>query len=484
MEDIGGSRRHVVVVGGGIAGLAAAWFLRRDGGDRVRVTVLEGAPRIGGKLSVSEVAGIAVDEGAEAMLVRRPEGEALAREAGLGPELVYPATLLARVWSRGALREFPHGHVLGVPGDLATLAASGVLSPTGLIRASMDQVLAPTLFTGDVSVAGYLGARLGREVVDRLVEPMLGGVYAGRTERLSLAATLPQIAAAARDRRSVLAAVREIRDGAPRDPGPVFTTVVGGLGTLPGAVAAASGATVRTGAVVRELRRTPSGWRLTVGPARAPETVEADAVIVAVPAAPAGRLLAAEVPAAAAELAGIEYASMAVVTLAYPREAFPEPLLGSGYLVPAVEDRAVKGVSFSSVKWPHLARSATAPVVVRCSLGRFGDERLLHRDDAELVALAVAELAETSGARGLPRDTRVTRWGGGLPQYEVGHLERIARIRAAEATQPGLALCGAAYDGIGIPAITATARAAAARVLDHLDPRREWRTERVLRVAG
>jgi oxygen-dependent protoporphyrinogen oxidase len=228
--------------------------------------------------------------------------------------------------------------------------------------------------------------------------------------------------------------------------------------------------------MVRELRRTAGGgWRLTVGPTRAPEYVEADAVVIAVPARPAARLLAAEAPAAARELDAIEYASMAIVTLAYTANAFTRPPLGSGYLVPAVEvgDTGVKAVTYSTVKWPHLTRDAPGTVIVRCSMGRYGDEHTLQLSDDDLKAAAVTELARTSGASELPIDARVTRWGGGLPQYTVGHADRVARIRSAIAQLPSLAVCGAAYDGLGIPACVATARAAATRVLDGLAGRAE-----------
>ena len=241
-------------------------------------------------------------------------------------------------------------------------------------------------------------------------------------------------------------------------------------GALPAAVAAASGAEVRTGAMVRELARTPGGWRLTVGSAHAPESLDADAVVLAVPGPPAVRLLAG-LPGAAdarAALAGIAYASMAIVTLAYPASRFPRPLAGSGYLVPAVDGHPVKAVTFSSVKWPHLRSADPELVVVRCSLGRIGEERLLHRDDADLAALAAADLATATGVRGEPAGVRVTRWGGALPQYSVGHLDRVGRIRAAVGREPGLAVCGAAYDGIGIPACIATAHSAAAQVLRYL----------------
>lgn len=451
----------MVIVGGGISGLAAAWYLRERPG--VRVTVLESAPRVGGKLHAGEVAGVTVDAGAEAMLARRPEGGELARLAGLGDELVAPATAGSALYRAGGLRPLPKGQVMGVPSDLGALVRSGVLSPAGTARVPLDRLLPATLVRSDVSVAAYIRARMGPEVVERLVEPLLGGVYAGRVEQLSLDATMPRVATLARSERSLLTAARQIAaEGAGAAAGPVFTTLRGGMGSLPAAVARASGAEIRTGVTVRELRRTERGWRLVAGPVPRPEAIEADAVVLAVPAAPAARLLRDAAPRAAAELARIEYASMAVITLAYPRAAFPRLPEYSGYLVPAVEGRPVKAVTLSSVKWPHLG--AGPVVLLRCSVGRVGEEHLLQRADAELVSLAAAELEEVLGVRGRPVDSRVTRWGGGLPQYAVGHLDRVARIRAAVAVQPGLALCGAAYDGVGVPACVATAKAAVTRL--------------------
>ena len=451
----------MAVIGGGISGLAAAYFLRQHG---VTVTVLEGSPVIGGKLSVSEVAGVAVDEGAESLLARRPEGTELIGDVGLAGQLTGPGTTAAGIWTRGALRPLPASQVMGVPADVDELGRTGIVSPAGLARAREDQVRPATERDGDVSVAGYVGARLGAEVVDRLVDPLLGGVYAGRAQELSFEATLTALAGAARQHASLAAAAASLLPpaappGAPRPP--AFTTLRGGLGTLPPAVAAASGAEVRTRAMVRELARTREGWRLTVGSAHAPQQAEADAVILAVPGRPASRLLAG-VPGAsqaAAALAGIGYASMAIVTLAYPRGAFPGER-GSGYLVPAVDGHAVKAVTYSTVKWPHLLDELD---IVRCSIGRIGEEALLQREDADLVAVAAAELALASGVSGAPVVSRVTRWGGALPQYTVGHLDRVARVRSA--LPEGLAVCGAAYDGVGIPACVATARTAADTVI-------------------
>ncbi len=486
------TRPHVVIVGGGIAGLAAAFSLRDL---PVRVTVLEGSPRLGGKLSVSEVAGVAVDEGAEALLVTRPEGTGLVAQVGLAGDRVEPGTTSSAIWTLGALRPLPRRQFMGVPSDLAELARSGVVSGEGAARASQDLELPPTMRDGDVPVADYVGARFGAEVVDRLVDPLLGGVYAGRSSELSFDATMPALAAASRRYRSLAEAAGSLlppgpAPGGTRSGGTVFTTLAGGLGLLPAFLAKASGAEVRIASMTRALSPVPAapgtghGWRLTVGPAPAEELIDADAVILAVPARPAGRLLAG-VPGASAAvtaLGEISYASMAIVTLAYPRSAFPRDGLAalgwSGYLVPAVDGRAVKAVTFSTVKWPHLADvtayGAEPLEIVRCSVGRIGEEALIQRADEDLAALAAAELATATGVRGAPVAQRVTRWGGSLPQYTVGHLDRVARIRAAIATQPGLAVCGAAYDGVGIPACVATARTAASQVTEFLRRGRQW----------
>lgn len=460
---------HVVVIGGGISGLAAARFLARGG---ARVTVLEGSPEIGGKLRVSEIAGLPVDEGAEALLARRPEGLELMEDLGLTDRLVHPSATTAGILIDGRIRPLPTGQVMGIPTDLVALARSGVLSYAGMARAGLDLVLPATPRGSDVSVAGFVGARLGGEVVDRLVEPLLGGVYAGRAEKLSFDSTLPMLAGAARTNRSLIATVRGMKSAGPKDPGPMFTTLPDGLGSMATALSSKiveGGGTVRTGAMVRELAPNEAGgWRLTVGSAAEPERLEADGVLIAVPARPAARLLADVAPAAARELDRIEYASMALVTLAYAASAFQRRPQGSGYLVPASAGRTVKAVTFSSFKWPHLIERDPGVVIVRCSIGRAGEEHTLQRPDDDLKAAAMAELAETCHVGELPLDTRVTRWGGGLPQYNVGHADRVAKVRAAVAGHPGLAVAGAAYDGLGIPACIGSARAAAGRLLDHL----------------
>jgi oxygen-dependent protoporphyrinogen oxidase len=473
-------RPRVAVVGAGIAGLAAAHALAADG--RVDVVVYEGGAVAGGKLRRGEVAGVTTDVGAEALLARRPEAVELMAEVGLSDEIVHPVTIRAGVWSRGAIRPLPVGHVMGVPTSVRALAASGVVSRQAVARAALDRLLPATPVAGDTSVGAYVGRRLGPAVVDRLVEPLLGGVYAGRASELSLSATLPQVARAA-GRGSLLKALAGsggqpvgAAAGASRPvgsagggaaPPPVFAGLRGGVGRLAEALVsdlAARGVDVRYEAPVRALTRTDAGWRLSVGSAagRVDAADPADAVVVAVPAAPAARLLADAAPAAAADLAAIEYASMAVLTFAFAASAVDVSLPGSGFLVPAVERRLVKAATFSSAKWGWFPDDV---VMLRCSIGRHGDVAELQRDDADLLAGARRDLAAITGIRAAPLDAVVTRWGGALPQYAVGHLDRVARIRAAVEAVPGLAVCGAAYDGVGIPACIATARSAAARVL-------------------
>lgn len=438
---------RVVVVGAGIAGAAAAYALRAHA-----VTVVDGASTVGGKL---------LDGGAEQFLVRVPEALGLIRALGLDAQVVNPRTSAAAVWSRGRMHVLPARTMLGVPSSVRSLL--GLLRPSEVVRATADLVAPGEVPVDDIAVGGYLRRRLGAAVVDRLVDPLLGGVYAGRADELSLSATMPALRAAqlAVGTPSVVRAARAaVGDG---DGGPMFATLTGGLGQLVTAALAASGAEVVTSRSVRRISRTPRGFRVVHGPTTDERAIDADAVVVAVPAAPAARLLSDLAPVAAAELGGIDYASVAIVSLAYPADSLP-PGEASGFLVPAVEARAVKAATFSSVKWAHLGESVD---LVRCSIGRAGDVALLQRSDEELVDLAAADLSAMTGLPA-PVEARVTRWGGGLPQYAVGHLDRVSRIRAAVAGVPGLAVCGAAYDGVGIPACIRSGYAAAARITESL----------------
>jgi len=441
-------RPDAVVVGGGIGGLTAARDLAAAG---LSVVVLEGSPSAGGKLRLGSVAGVEVDVGAESMLARRPEAVGLAAE--LGVDLVHPVSGSSQLWTRGALRPLPRT-LLGVPLDLDALAASGVLSDAGLERARHETPV--PLGEADVSVAELVGARLGPEVVDRLAEPLLGGVYAGHASNLSARAAIPQVVSLLREHGSLREAAAAVP---PASDAPVFAGVVGGLGLLPRLVG--SGLDVRTSAPVRALARTATGFRLTVGSARTPATVDTDRVVLATPAAPTARLLAEVAPDAARELGAVEYASMAIVTLAVRDLEVGD---SSGFLVPAVDGRWIKAATYSFSKWAWVG-AASDLRILRASLGRHREEAVLQATDDDLVARVVADLSLATGVPVIPVDAHVQRWGGALPQYAVGHLDRVARIRASVGAVPGLELCGAAYDGVGIPAVIGSARRAAAALL-------------------
>jgi oxygen-dependent protoporphyrinogen oxidase len=470
---------HVVVIGGGISGLAAAWYLV-SAHPEVGVTVLESSADVGGKLAVSDVAGIPVDEGAESFVASRPEAVRLARDVGLETELVAPLEFRGSVFSRGKARPLPRGQVMGIPTDLRALAASDVISLPGLLRVPLDRALPATEIADDISVGELVGARLGREVVDRLVEPLLGGVYAGRADNLSMAATMPALFREARDERSLIAAARRTAGGgmeaAGARRGVPFRGIVGGVGRVPVAMAAAlvgNGVQLRTRTTARALRPSGDGWEVEIGPATAPALLHADAVIIATPPAAAARLLTGPAPAAAMELSEIESASVGIVTLALPADQVNVPLKGSGVLVPPVEGRVVKAVTFLDRKWEWIQRAADEAGVrlMRVSIGRHGESDVLARSDEEVVALARIDLDAMLGLRAVPVDSRVTRWGGALPQYAVGHRTRVDRTMHGLRDLRTVALCGAAYEGVGVAACVSTSYEAAGRVARGLELR-------------
>ncbi|MFK0231915.1 protoporphyrinogen oxidase [Streptomyces vinaceus] len=455
--------RSVIVIGGGISGLAAAWQLR----GHADVTVLEGHARVGGKLRTGTIAGITVDEGAESLMALRPEAVELAAAVGLGGALCDPAKAPTTIWTHGGLRPLPPGHVMGIPADPVALAGTGLLSPEGIARAAAEERLPAAPLTEDCSVGHYLTARFGRETVDRLVEPLLGGVYAGRADRLSLRAAMPRIAAVAEQGGPVLPALRRIgAAGAPRSAPVAVQGVVGGTGRFPLAVAESCGARILTGTTARSLHRLPgSRWRVSAMTGDGPLTMEADGVVLAVPAYEAARLLRPHSPLAQEELAAIPHASTAVITMAFSRSRSPFLPAGNGFLVPPVDGHLLKAASFLSNKWPWLHASAPDTFVLRASLGRIGEESPLGRPDRHLIRAAIGELHRAVGPMGEPVAARVTRWDRGLPQYSVGHHARVARIREATSKLPGLVVCGAAYEGVGVAACVATARQAAHHLL-------------------
>lgn len=458
---------RIVIVGAGISGLTAAFEASASPHE---VVVLEGSPQIGGKLRLATIAGHQVDVGAESMLARRPEALDLLADLDVDP--VHPASVGASIWTLDALRPMPKGTLLGVPADAAALEPL-------LTAAEVERVRAERIVrvSGDVPVGELVESALGPAVVDRLVEPLLGGVYAGHARALSAAVAAPALLAAAQHGRALTDAARAATAGSstPTQSKPVFAGVRGGIGSLPKHLVRLlldRGVTVRTGATVRDIERTAHGWQVTVGETRSPERIDADALILATPARATSRLLASVASDASAALAEVDYASMAIVTYAF-RNAESAVFAGSsGFLVPPVDGRRVKASTFSSSKWPWLADEASDITFARVSIGRHGEEADLQKSDAELAAAGMSDLRVALGDD-MPRPVaaHVQRWGGALPQYAVGHLDLIAGVRSDLDGLPGLEVAGAAYEGVGIPACIGTGRKAAGAVLTHLTGR-------------
>jgi protoporphyrinogen/coproporphyrinogen III oxidase len=445
----------VVVIGGGIAGLTAAHDLARDSRS---VLLLEADERVGGKLRTEPFAGVDLETAADSFLARRPEALDLCRELGLDDDLVSPAETSSYVFARGELRRLPAGTVLGVPTDFRALRESGVLSSWGARRAALEPWLPGSPLDADTTVGELIGRRFGSETAARLVDPLVGGINAGHTDRLSIDVVAPQLAAAARKDRSLVRALRSMPASA-SPAGPVFYAPQEGLTALVMALVASierNGGDVRERSVVERLDRSVAGYRVTL---RNGHVVDAGGVVLALPAWHAAPLLGDLAPTASKVLGDIDYASVAMTTLAFAEDDVPGPLDASGFLVPRPEGRTISGCTWADRKWAHLRRPGQ--VTLRVSAGRV-DNRDADLPDDELLQRIRADLAVTMGITADPTDVRIHRWPRSFPQYAPGHLDRVATATAElTATLPRLALAGAALAGVGIPACIGSGRQAA-----------------------
>ena len=453
-------RRRVVVVGAGITGLTAAFTLATQRPD-IDVVVLEASERVGGKILTTPFAGRPVDCGADAFLARVPEALDLCRELGLDTILTSPSQKSAYVWVNGGLNRLPPGLVLGVPTDLDALAASGIVSKEGIARATQDLTRTEWIDRAngadpngadDQSVGELIRARLGDEVHEKLVSPLLSGVNAGDADHLSLAAGAAQIAVAARKSPSLITALRDQSAAAQHNPdAPVFHGIPVGTQTLTDLILARltqADVPVHLSCPVSAIARAGNGWALTT-PLGA---ISADEIILATPAHPAARLLESIAPEPAGDLASVGYASAAMVSLAVAKNSLGVPLDASGFLVAQTDPLpTLTACSWASAKWAHLDDPEVA--ILRVSAGKFGDTHALELDDSSLVEALGVDLETTMGIDAPPITWRVTRWIDGLPQYRPGHPARVAAWRAGvSAEAPGIHLAGAAYDGLGLPA--------------------------------
>lgn len=449
---------RIAIVGGGIAGLAALHELISSGHDDV--VLLEAGERVGGKIRSSEVAGRTIDEGGDAFLARVPWATDLAREIGLGDQLISPQARNAFIWSDGTLHPLPQPHVLGIPTDPAT-AGGGLLSDQAIeeLRADLART-EPDPVLADDTVGSLVRRRVGDEVFEKLVNPLIGAINAGDTDQMSLAASAPLFATAAEANPSLIAGLLETRT-APDPDAPVFYSFEAGLATMTDRLAERYGSWIRTGINVFNVEKKRKKLRLEVDG----EDLDAQAIVMATPAHVSAPIIG-EWRRAADAMKEIEYVSVVLVTLAYKAEDVETVLPGgSGFLVPTTQNPIITACSWTSSKWAHLAPETAAEgddplVYLRVSLGRAGADAMTSARDADIMSTVKLDLSETMNITADPRAVRISRWPKSFPQYAPGHEQRVATIRESLATG-NIFAAGAAYDGIGVPACINSGRTAA-----------------------
>ena len=452
----------IVVIGGGIAGLAAARRLEALL-PNAAVALVEREPRLGGKLLTERVDGFVVEGGPDSFLSRKERGVGLCEELGLADELVgrRPENEHSFVRRHGTLHPLPAGLTGMIPTSLEALAQSALLSPEGRERIAAEVDLAPLPAGGDESVASFVSRRLGREAYEWLVEPLVTGIYGGDGEELSLRATFPNLRALELEHGSLVRGL--LAQPRPNMKFPPFVTLRSGMDTLAAALVGGLERTTRlTGRPVLAVRERSGAYAVDI---HGGDVLDADAVVVAVPAFAAAELLSELDSDLATTHAEIPYASSAVVTLGYLGQDAVHSLDGYGYVIPRAEGSDVLACTWTSSKWE--GRAPSGHVLIRVYAGRFGDRGITSESNEDLIALAREEMHRL-GIDARPMLARVHRWPLGMPQYVLGHLERVERIDAALERHPGLALAGAAYRGVGIPDCIHSGEEAARSVADSL----------------
>ena len=457
--------KHVVVIGAGITGLSAALRVLREP-HPPRVTIFEAHDRIGGVIHASPFAGIAaLDESADAFLTRTPAAIKLAKHVGLEHVLTSPATGEAYIW-QGTLQPIPHGTTLGVPGSVRSAWSTPILSTSGKLRASLEPLLPQRVGRNTDNLGAAIRARCGNQVLERIVDPLVGSIYATDTDAFSVKG-MPQIADLLAQPRSLMSSVRDAL--AKRTAtGPIFAAPLTGMYSFTTAIAdhvKQLGGVIELSSPVRAIEQPKRGQYFVQTD---DGTVLCDAVIMASPARHSAELVRALSAEANTYLAAREHASVIMITLTVPRHQWPQHLTGSGYLVPKPNQTAVTAVSFASNKWSHV-QTPDNSMVLRISLGRDGLP-MHHLDDAALLNLAIADVYWQTGVDIVPSNVRITRWVESFPQYRPDHFDAVDRLEhVLDAAAPGVVFAGASYRGIGIPSCITDAHRSAARVLAKID---------------
>ncbi len=479
--------KRVIIVGGGIAGLSAAYRLKQTAPE-VAITLIESDRRLGGKITTERVEGFVIEGGPDTFLSYKPRGLGLCRELGLEERLHGTNQKIRRtyVMRHGKLYDLPEGLTGLIPSRFGPMIKTGLISPWGKLRMGLDYFIPPKSPNGDESLAQFVNRRLGHELYERMIEPLMSGIYAGDGEQLSLGATFPQLRQTELEHGSLvkgmLATKKKTRSSPAPQRGsaqtanvkkwPAFVTPETGLAEIVEALQARlSELDIRLGTRVTEIQPSPrpspyegegapTAYSITLENG---DTLEADAVILATPAYASAYLVVGLDPELAQALKGIPYASTATVSVAYPLRDIPRPLNGYGYIIPRAEGRAILATTWTSTKFPHRAPEGYG--LIRAFIGRAGDDDVINRSDDDLLHMVRAELHDVLGITVAPELQRVFRWPQAMPQYTLGHLDRVAVIDRRLAQHPGLFVAGNAYRGIGIPDCIASGEQAADKAI-------------------
>lgn len=468
--------KHVTIIGGGITGLAAAHHLQRQSRARgvdVRYTLLEASDRLGGKIVTDRCNEFTVEGGPDSFVVDKPWCLQLCHDVGLGDDLIPSNEIQRKVYvlRGGRLVPFPSGFRLTIPSELKPFALSPLISPLGKLRMLGDLVVPRRKEETDESLASFIRRRLGGEALDRIAGPLLGGIFVSDPERLSMLSTFPRLLAMEREYGSLIRAARATRalprpGGQPKAAGnSMFNSLKHGMSGLVAALAQRIDGDVRLGAKVARLARAGGRIEVHLGEHGA-ERLETDAAIVTVPANAAAPLVEQAWPRLGELLRGVRFVSTTTVSLAYLLDDIPEdrPLDGFGVMIPESEKRRLIAITWASTKFRH--RAPAGCVLLRAFVGGHRNEALAARPDADLVALVRDEFSGILGIAGKPLFHRIYRWPHANPQYDVGHLDRVAEMDREAMAMPGLHLAGSSYRGIGMPDCIRSGQLAVERVLD------------------
>ncbi|HHY74462.1 MAG TPA: protoporphyrinogen oxidase [Bacillus bacterium] len=468
-------KKKVVVIGGGIAGITAAYYLQKETSEKnlpIETVLIEASERLGGKVQTYTENGYVIEKGPDSFLARKKSASKLAEEAGLKDQLVSNGTGKSYILVKDKLHSMPGGAIMGIPTKIAPFAKSGMFSPLGKLRAGGDFILPPSKVKGDQSLGGFFRRRFGNEVVDHLIEPLLSGIYAGDIDQMSLMATFPQFYEVEQKHRSLILGMKKAtpqpkpassKAQTGKKSGGMFLSLKSGLESLVQALEAKlNPELVMKGVSVEEVSRKENQYVLKLSTG---EEMVADSIVVCIPHKQTAHIFSNY--SFFAPFNSIPSTSVANVAMAFPESAVKNDIDGTGFIISRDSGYSMTAVTWTHKKWPHSAPKGKA--LLRCYVGRPGDEEIVSRSDEEIIQIVLKELNKTMNITSKPELAVITRWPDSMPQYTVGHKQRMNEItEKMRKDLPGVFLAGASYVGLGVPDCIDQGEEAVKLVLEYL----------------